>query len=235
MKKQLIILAVVFSIFSCSKNEGNLHITGNIKGLNKGTLYIQKIVDSLLVPIDTIKIDGKSDFESHLTIDSPEMYYLFLDRGVTNSLDNNIPFFAEAGEISIQTSLENYLSDAKITGSKNHDKFEEYKLVNSRYTDKNLDLVQMQFKAYQDKKYAQADSIVNEQDLVTKRRYLYAVNFALNNKDYEVAPFIALSEIPDVNLKYLDTIQKMMTPKVAKSMYGKKLKDFYNKRRKVEK
>ena len=235
MKKQLIILAVVFSIFSCNKNESNLHITGNIKGLSKGTLYIQKIVDTLLVPIDTIKIEGKSEFESHLQIDSPEMYYLFLDRGVTNSLDNNIPFFAEAGEISIQTSLEKYLSDAKITGSKNHDKFEEYKLVNSRYTDKNLDLVQMQFKAYQDKKYAQADSIVKEQDLVTKRRYLYAVNFALNNKDYEVAPFVALSEIPDVNLKYLDTIQKMMTPKVAKSMYGKKLKDFYNERKRVEK
>lgn len=235
MKKQLIILAVVFSIFSCSKNESNLHITGNIKGLNKGTLYIQKIVDTVLVPIDTIKIDGKSEFESHLQIDSPEMYYLFLDRGVTNSLDNNIPFFAEAGEISIQTSLENYLSDAKITGSKNHDKFEEYKLVNLRYTDKNLDLVQMQFKAFQNKEYAQADSIANEQDLVTKRRYLYAVNFALNNKDFEVAPFIALSEIPDVNLKYLDTIQKMMTPKVAKSMYGKKLKDFYNERKKVEK
>ena len=230
MKKQLIILTVVFSIFSCSKNESNLHITGNIKGLNKGTLYIQKIVDTLLVPIDTIKIDGKSEFESHLQIDSPEMYYLFLDRGVTNSLDNNIPFFAESGEISIQTSLENYLSDAKISGSKNHDKFEEYKLVNTRYADKNLDLVQMQFKAYQNKNLAKADSIANEQDLVTKRRYLYAVNFALNNKDYEVAPFIALSEIPDVNLKYLDTIQKMMTPKVAKSMYGKKLKDFYKER-----
>ena len=235
MEKQLIILAVVFSIFSCSKNENNLYITGNIKGLNNGTLYIQKIVDTLLIPIDTIKIDGKSEFESHLKIDSPEMYYLFLDRGVTNSLDNNIPFFAEAGEISIQTSLENYLSEAKITGSKNHDKFEEYKLVNSRYIDKNLDLVQMQFMAFQNKAFAQADSIAKEQDLVTKRRYLYAVNFALNNKEYEVAPFIALSEIPDVNLKYLDTIQKMMTPKVAKSMYGKKLKDFYNERRKVEK
>lgn len=147
-------------------------------------------------------------------------------------MDNNLPFFAEEGEISIQTSLEKFLSDAKIMGSKNHDKFEEYKLVNSRYTDKNLDLVQMQFKAFQNKNYAQADSIANEQDLVTKRRYLYAVNFALNNKDYEVAPFIALSEIPDVNLKYLDTIQKMMTPKVAKSMYGKKLKDFYNERKK---
>ncbi len=230
MKKQLIILSLAFLVVSCNKNESNLHITGNIKGLNKGTLYIQKIVDTLLVPIDTIRIDGKPIFESHLKIDSPEMYYLFLDRGVTNSLDNNIPFFAEAGEISIQTSLENYLSDAKITGSKNHDKFEEYKMVNTRYTDKNLDLVQMQFKALQNKEYAKADSITKEQDLVTKRRYLYAVNFALNNKDYEVAPFIALSEIPDVNLKYLDTIQKMMTPKVAKSMYGKKLKEFYKNR-----
>jgi hypothetical protein len=93
----------------------------------------------------------------------------------------------------------------------------------------------MQFMAFQNKAFTQADSIAKEQDLVTKRRYLYAVNFALNNKEYEVAPFIALSEIPDVNLKYLDTIQKMMTPKVAKSMYGKKLKDFYKERRKVEK
>jgi hypothetical protein len=29
----------------------------------------------------------------------------------------------------------------------------------------------------------------------------------LNNKDYEVAPYVTLSEIYDINLKYLDTIQ----------------------------
>jgi hypothetical protein len=44
-----------------------------------------------------------------------------------------------------------------------------------------------------------------------------------------VAPYIALSEIYDINLKYLDTIQKSMSPKVAKSFYGKKLTDYVAK------
>jgi hypothetical protein len=38
----------------------NLHVTGNIKGLKTGTLYIQRVVDSTLVAIDTIVIDGSS-------------------------------------------------------------------------------------------------------------------------------------------------------------------------------
>ena len=37
-------------LISCSekKNEGNLEITGNIKGFKKGKLYIQKIEKDLL-------------------------------------------------------------------------------------------------------------------------------------------------------------------------------------------
>ena len=33
------------------------------------------------------------------------MLYLFLDRGQTNSIDNNLPFFAEPGNIKIETTL----------------------------------------------------------------------------------------------------------------------------------
>jgi hypothetical protein len=59
-----------------------------------------------------------------------------------------------------------------------------------------------------------------------KRKYLFATNFALNNRKFEVAPFIALSEIYDINIKYLDTIQKSMSPQVANSLYGKKLTQY---------
>ncbi len=48
----------------------------------------------------------------------------------------------------------------------------------------------------------------------------------VNNKDHEIAPYIALAEIYDINIKYLDTIQKTMTPKVANSLYGKKLTQY---------
>jgi hypothetical protein len=65
-----------------------------------------------------------------------------------------------------------------------------------------------------------------------KRKYLYAINFAVTHKDYEVAPYIALSEINDATIKYLDTIQKVMAPKVAKSKYGVMLTKYVAERKK---
>jgi hypothetical protein len=228
MKKSILAFVTIILLASCNKEESktNLHITGNIKGLKKGTLYIQKIVDTSLVAIDTITIDGSSAFESDLDLKSPEMLYLFLDRGVTNSLDNNLAFFAEAGTINIETNLDNYLSDAKVTGSKNNDLYEEYKKINSRFTEENLTLIEQKFKAIKSNNTKAIDSLGAKQDSNLKRKYLFATNFAINNKDHEIAPYIALSEIYDINIKYLDTIQKSMTPKVAQSLYGKKLTEY---------
>ena len=228
MKKSIIAFAALLLVFACNKNEeeGNLHITGNIKGLKKGTLYIQRIVDTSLIIIDTIAIDGSSAFESHLDLKSPEMLYMYLDRGTTNSLDNNLSFFAEPGNLNITTSLDNYIADAKVTGSKNNEIFEEYKKINANFTDNNLTLIEQKFNAIKSNNTKAADSLGIKQDANIKRKYLFATNFALNNRDFEVAPYIALSEIYDINVKYLDTIQKAMSPKVAKSLYGKKLTQY---------
>lgn len=225
MKKSLIAFVTLALLASCSKKEStdNLHLTGNIKGLKNGTLYIQRIVDTSLVAIDSIKIDGNSSFETNIKLESPEMFYLFLDRGVTNSLDNNILFFAEPGNINIDTNLDNFIFDAKITGSKNQELYEEYKKINTRFIDQNLALVETKFKALKRKDQKAIDSLDAIQESNIRRKYLYATNFAINNKDHEVAPYIALAEIYDINVKFLDTIQKSMTPKVAQSLYGKKL------------
>jgi len=74
--------------------------------------------------------------------------------------------------------------------------------------------------------------IDTKSDAITKRKYLYAINFAVTNKDYAVAPYIALSEINDATIKYLDTIQKAMTPNVAKSKYGTMLTKYVAERKK---
>ncbi|SFF16738.1 DUF4369 domain-containing protein [Flavobacterium xueshanense] len=228
MKKTIIAFVALLLLSACNQNEskGNVHITGNIKGLKKGTLYIQRIVDTTLVAIDTININGSAAFESDLDLKSPEMLYLFLDRGVSNSLDNNLPFFAEPGNITIETTLDHYLSDAKITGSKNQEIYEEYKKINSRFTNENLSLIEKKFNAIKSQNTKAVDSLSAKQDSNIKRKYLFATNFALNNRNFEVSPYIALSEIYDINVKYLDTIQKSMSPKVAKSLYGKKLTEY---------
>lgn len=231
MKKSIVTFFTLLLLASCSKevSKTNLHLTGNIKGLKNGTLYIQKVVDTNLVAIDTIIIDGKSSFETDIDLKSPEVLYLFLDRGVTNSMDNNLLFFAEAGNINIETNLDSYLSSAKITGSKNQEKLEEYQKINSRFRDENLDLIELKFNAAKNNNLKALDSLNAKTDSNIKRKYLFATNFAINNRDYEVSPYIALTEIYDINIKYLDTIQKSMTPKVAQSLYGKKLTTYVGK------
>lgn len=237
MRKSIVLVLSTLFLFSCAdkKSDKNFVLTGNIKGLKEGKLYIQRMEDTTLVAIDSIIISGDSNFKSEFDIQSPEMLYLFLDRGVSNSLDNNIPFFAEQGKMNIETSLDFFTADAKITGSKNHELYEEYKKVMSKFIDKDLELIQKKVMAYKENKTDEIAKIEEEQNGILKRKYLYSTNFAVNNGDYEVSPYVALAEIYDINLKYLDTIHKTMTPKVAKSLYGKKLTEFYNERKKSEK
>jgi hypothetical protein len=238
MRKLILLLIIVISLVSCKKEEvstKNFVLTGNIKGLKEGKLYIQRIKDTLLVPIDSIIISGDSNFKSEFDLDSPEMLYLFLDRGVTNSLDNNIPFFAEPGKMNIETSLDFFTSDAKITGSKNQELYEEYKKVVSRYVDRDLDLITKRFEAYKKNDNEEIAKIQEEQDAIKRRKYLYTTNFAINHPDAEVSPYVALAEIYDINFKYLDTIKKTISPRVSKTLYGKKFMEYYAERQKMEK
>ena len=55
---------------------------------------------------------------------------------------------------------------------------------------------------------------------------MVTVNFALNNKETNVSPYIALTELVNANVKWLDTIYKSLTPEVKNSLYGKKLEKF---------
>jgi hypothetical protein len=236
MYKSVLASLSVLILLSCTekKSTKNFVLTGNIEGLKKGTLYIQRIKDTVLVPIDTIKISGDSHFTSEFDLSSPEMLYLFLDRGVTNSVDNNITFFAEKGKLHIETSLDFFTADAKITGSKNQELYDEYGKVFSRYVDQDLDLIQKKFEALKAQNPAEVAKIEAKQNGILKSKYLYTTNFAVNHADYEVAPYVALLKISDINLKYLDTIQKSMTPKISKSLYGKKLNEFIATRKKAE-
>lgn len=227
-------LLLVFNSCNDIKPTKNFVLTGNIKGLKSGVLYIQRVKDAVLVAIDTIKIDGDSRFTSEFNLDSPEMLYLFLDRGITNSLDNNIAFFAEKGKMNIETSLDFFTADAVITGSKNQELYEEYKKVVSNYVTQDLTLIEDKVNAYKSKKMDKVVSIDEKQKGIQKRKYLYTTNFAVNYGNYEVAPYVALAEIYDINLKYMDTIQNSMTKKVANSLYGKQLMRFIALRKKDE-
>lgn len=236
MYKVIVALLSIVILGSCSDNklaENEVLITGNIKGLKKGKLVIQRVEDSTLVALDTIILNGTSAFESKLKLDSPEMLYLFVDRGVSNSIDNNLLFFAEPGKINIETNLDTFLASSKITGSKNQELYDQYKDIVSKFNDQQLELLQAQILGEKGAKNYSAEENSKKQDDLLKRRYLYAANFALTNADHEVAPYIALTDIYDMQPHFLDSIHKKMSPKVAQSKYGKKFTTYLKEQKKA--
>ena len=239
MKKIALALLTLVILTSCEKKENltgaNVHITGDVKGLSQGKLYLQKIEDTTVIVIDSIIISGDSKFESHIKIESPEVLYLSLDRGQTSSIDNNLPFFAEPGNITIETTLKHFYADAKVTGSKNHDLWMEYKEIGNRFKDENLILMEKRLKNEIKPVATLTDSIETAYQKLLKRKYRYTAQFITTHGDAALAPYLALSEIADINMSYLDTIQKSLKPNVAKSKYGKIFTKYVKDRKAAEK
>lgn len=235
MKKLALLLAILIGVTSCSEKESNLIVNGKVKGLKKGTLYLQKIEDTMMVNVDSMVVDGDPEFTLETYLESPQMMYLFLDKVDNSQYDDRIEFFADQGQITINTSLEKFETAAVIQGSANQQKLVEYRKMMKRFNDQNLDLIKENFEAEKEQDEEKLMEINKKYDNLLKRRYLYTVNFAINNKDLEIAPYLALSEVFDANMKYLDTIYASLNPKVKKSLYGEKLKDFLKERRKEQK
>ena len=70
------------------------------------------------------------------------------------------------------------------------------------------------------------DSIQELINSLTLKSYLFTANFAINNADYEVAPYLALNKIGDAKLKILEAIEQKLSPQIRKSNYGKRFIEF---------
>lgn len=230
--KKLALVFVLVSLISCGKDP-DLIVKGHVKGLKKGTVYLEKEKDSSITIVDSVSLNGVSEFELQSDSESPEAFYLRLDKN--NSKENNtrIVFFADKGVTEINTTLKNFVTDAKITGSTQQKLYEDFLKVITRYNEKNLDLIKENFDAKKANDSAKIEASTKAMNNLTKSRYLYVVNFAVNNKDSEVAPYLALTEVYDAQIKWLDTINNALTPKVKASKYGKAL-DGYLAIRKAE-
>jgi len=230
------ILFLSILVVSCTtaKKQGNVSISGTVKGLKKGTLYLQKIQDTILVNLDSLVIDGDSKFAFETDIEEPEIHYLFLDKHDGAQFNDRIDFFAEVGEIIINTSLNGFEKDALISGGKNQTKFSEYKKMNKRFNERNLRILKEDYEAKKqndEEKLAENDKAYKN---LLRQKYLYTINFAITNKKLEVAPYITLNEVFDANIKYLDTVAKSLSPRVKKSIYGKQLSEYITKRKTKE-
>ena len=221
MKKEFLIFSLLILTFSCSTNEKKMIVSGNIDGLKKGTIYLQKQQDSIIVSIDSILLEGNSNFKLETEINEPDIYYLYLDKNDGDSLNDIITFFGNNGEINIQTSLKNFDSSYEISGSKNTELLQEYFSIIRKFNLQNLDLLEIFYKAQIENNQAKIDSVNTQIENLIKRKYLYTLNFATNNSEFEISPYLAVSQIADANQEFILKLYDTLPEKIKNSKYGK--------------
>jgi len=216
-------LFLAILIMSCTQPSKNTTVSGNIKGLQKGTLYLQHVKDEGFTTLDSLEMTSTTDFQLGCDLDEAEVLFLSLSK----ELDaERISFFADQGHTTINTTLKRFKYDAQIEGSDQQKLLESYYKNIERFKNQKLELIEAQLNAQKDGNLERSDSLQVKINKIVQRSYLYSINFALNNKDSEVAPFVAVSEIYDANVKYLDTINKVLPPKIANSKYGIILEEY---------
>jgi len=222
--KKLTAICLLIIIAACSsEKKGNMKVQGQIKGLKKGTLYLQKMKDSMLVSVDSVSLLGKDTFLLTDNVEDPVMYYLTFDG---NTTDKRIIFFGEKGIITINDLVEKFGIAPEISGSKNQEVLDKYYKITRQFRGKQLDLIKENFEAQRENDEEKIKEITNTSENLLKRRYLYTTNFVLNHTDFEAAPYIALTELVDANIKLLDTINNSLSDNVKSSTYGKKFQKF---------
>jgi hypothetical protein len=230
MKRLLFVLLLGILVLSCEKNtENTMTVSGNIKGLKKGTLYLQQFKDSTLMVLDSLEIEGDGAFSFSEEVESPDIFYLYLKKQDNNDINDRITFFGEPGQITINTTWKTFDTDPKISGSASHEKFSEFNEMISKFNIRDITLAQQaSLPEFQEDSTA-LDSLQKLADINLVRRYRYALNFGLNNGGSYATPYIMMAEASDANPKYLDSVYNALTPEVATSKYGKVFQDFLSK------
>ena len=227
MKKIITLLLVSFLMTSCSsKKEGNMLVQGQIKGLKKGTLYLQKMKDSLLISVDSISLLGNDQFRLTDNVASSVLYYLTFDG---NTTDKRILFFGEKGTITINDKVEQFGYHPEIIGSKNQEILDRYNTVMRKFQNKRLEYIKQDFDAKKANDTKLIAQLENDYNKLIRRKVLFTTNFAISNADSEVAPYLALTEMYDASLKMLDTVNNSLSENIKKSDYGKRFQDYLNK------
>lgn len=228
--QNIIFLFVAVILFAAcgSDSDANFTLKGKIKDLKKGVVYLQKDGKSSIIDLDSLVIKGQEEFTLQANIKEPVLLYLKLQKN--DGQEHYIPFFADKGITELNTTLKGFTSDVTIKGSKQQVLLEEYLKLSDGFQDKKLDLLKENFEAIKANDTLKTETLQKQSERLLQIKYASTINFALRNNDSEVSPYLAIYEIPNTNVKYLDSIYSNLTDRVKNSYYGKKLgtalKDF---------
>ncbi len=180
MKKIGLLLLVAMAVIACSKeNENTMYVKASVKGLKKGTFYLQKQVDSMIVSVDSISVDGREDFLMTDEMVSPEMYYLTLGNS-----SKRISFFGEKDTVYINSQLDLFGLKAKVKGSDNQELLDNFNEIQQKFNNQKLDLIKEEFEARKANSQDSIDMVAKKLKSWERKKYLYTTNFAVQKREF---------------------------------------------------
>ena len=217
MKKYLLLLII---ISSCSP-KNNFHLNGDIKGLKKGTILLTKSVNGSEVTLDSINLNGTSEFTLSSFLTEPEVLKIKLTK--SGIYDDEVEFFANKGITNFKTNLKRFSYESKFDGSAQQERLEYFNTMMIKFKEQNLNLIKNQIEVYGNDEMT--NIISKELVNLRKREMYFIINFSLNNVNSEIAPFVASKFLNETNQKYLDTIYSSLDKNIKESKYGVLLKE----------
>jgi len=188
MKKIIAVLVVSILMIACSsKKDGNMIVEGTIKGLKKGTLYLQKMNDTAIFSIDSVNVLGDGNFRLTDNVESPIMYYLTYDG---NANDKRILFFGDKGIITINDNMSTFGFSPEIKGSPNQLVLDKFLKINNQFKNQRLEFIKKEFDARQSKNAELIENLEKDYNRMIRRKYLYTTNFALPNSNTKLPKLI---------------------------------------------
>lgn len=215
--------AVFIGFLSCKQTQNTRFvIKGNIKGLTKGTVLLEEVKDTLIVPVDSCTVRDDGNFTLGDNLKSPQIYYL----KIKEKPQEKVLIFGERGVVHFQSNLEHFNLSAKVQGSTNHDLLKTCDAMVQKFNDKRLDLFKAHLLAEKLHDSIKMDSLNREFRRLERRKILYIANYAVKHADKEVAPYLALTKLYNAKINLLDTVNNSLTDAVKASKYGKELERF---------
>jgi len=219
MKKFAFILLIGALLASCAGKKDQFSIKGTISGVDSGMVYLQKYDSETgdWNKIDSVAL-AKGEFNFKGKIGLPEMWYINM-----NEKQIFVPLFVENADIQVKIYVDS-VDKSEITGSATHDQYKSY-LAGNDSLNKQMEIIYVQWKAAKESNDTLAmtriDSLSGEIDKQLKKKL---VDFAKNNPQTVVSPYIIIRNAWQFDLPDLEEIAVVFDTSLNGSVYTKALK-----------
>ncbi|MCX6304451.1 MAG: TlpA disulfide reductase family protein [Bacteroidetes bacterium] len=216
MKKYLFFFIISSLLASCQGSKDQFKITGSVKGIDTGMIFLQKYDQEKWVDADSVKLN-KGEFEFAGKVDIPEMWQLVLKQ---NQLA--LQLFMENAKIDVLV-LPDSIEKSIIRGSATQDIYNKYLSMNEA-VNKKMDVVYQEWKkarvAHDTLGMKRNDSISNLLDAEVKEQLQ---KFAKTNNKTVVSPYLVMHNSWQFELPELEEIVNAMDTNLNASQYLKAL------------